>query len=78
MRNKFPFIAFAVFSVVFFSGCQSVPSKNVATILASKCAPMHNLSQEKRKACTGLPALNTQSQGDGVANSVGSDEQKKS
>lgn len=42
----------AVVLLLVLSGCQSAPQKNTLATTATKCAPIHNLSQEKRKACT--------------------------
>lgn len=58
MKNKIFSITSITLIILALYGCQNSPQKNVAAVVNTKCAPMHNLSQEKRKACTGQSSLN--------------------
>lgn len=78
MKNKFFSIASIVLMMLALCGCQNSPQKNIAVVANTKCVPMHNLSQEKRKACTGQSSLNQNSYDGKVSEAVDKNHRKKS
>ena len=78
MKKKFSSITSVVLITLALSACQNSPQKNVAAVTNTKCAPMHNLSQEKRKACTSESSLNQNSFGSKASEAVDKNQHKKS
>ena len=78
MKNKLFSIASIVLMMLALCACQNSPQKNIAAVANTKCAPMHNLSREKRKACTGQSPLNQNGYDSKVSEAVDKNHRKKS